>query len=133
MPFELLSIGSKLIDKILPDPKAKQEAKLKLMELEQSGEFKETELALSAIIAESQSKDKWTSRARPSFLYVVYLLILSSIPFSVLFAFNPDSAKAVAEGFKMWLEAIPNELYTLMGVGYLGYTGARSYDKVKKK
>lgn len=129
----LLNIIPSVLDKVIPDPKLKAEAKIKLLELQQQGQFKDTELALSAIIAESQSKDKWTSRARPTFLYVVYILILSSVPFSILFAVNPESAKDVAEGFGMWLKAIPNELYTLMGVGYLGYTGARTFDKRKKQ
>jgi hypothetical protein len=37
----------------------------------------------------------------------------------------------VAEGFKAWLDAIPKELYGLFGVGYVGYTGARTYEKYK--
>ena len=28
--------------------------------------------------------------------------------------------------------AIPESIITLFGVGYLGYTGARSYDKFKR-
>ena len=35
------------------------------------------------------------------------------------------------DGFNGWLSAIPEEIITLFGVGYLGYTGARSYDKFK--
>ena len=33
--------------------------------------------------------------------------------------------------FKDWLNAIPEPIITLFGVGYLGYTGARTVDKVK--
>jgi len=32
---------------------------------------------------------------------------------------------------KLGLAAIPDSLYTLFGAGYLGYTGARSFDKIK--
>ena len=121
-----------LLDKVLPDQQKKQEAKIALVEMEQNGEFREQENAMRMIVAEAQSEDKWTSRARPSFLYVVYILLLSSIPFSVLFAFNPEAAKDVVEGFKMWLAAIPDELYTTMTVGYLGYTVSREYGKKEK-
>ena len=95
----------------------------------QSGELKEIELSLSAIVAEANSSDPWTSRARPSFLYVIYLMILMSIPMGFLFAFKPEVAQAVTTGVNAWLMAIPEPLYTLFGIGYLGYTGARTWDK----
>ena len=39
----LLSIGEKVLDKVLPDPQAKAEAQFKLMELAQKGELAELE------------------------------------------------------------------------------------------
>ena len=86
---------------------------------------------MKAIYAEASSADPWTSRARPSFMYVIYILILSAIPFSVLFAFAPGVAGQVVLGFKAWLTAIPDSLLTLFGVGYVGYVGSRSYEKAK--
>lgn len=80
---------------------------------------------------EAQSQDPWTSRARPTFLYVVYIFILSSIPFGVLFAIVPEVAGGVVNGVSAWLRAIPDEMWGLFGVGYLGYTGARTYEKKK--
>ena len=35
---------------------------------------------MQAIVAEAQSADPRTSRARPSFLYVMYALLIWSIP-----------------------------------------------------
>lgn len=64
----ILEIGGKLIDKILPNPEAKAAAQLELLKLQQSGELKEMEVSMSAILAEANSHDKWTSRARPSFM-----------------------------------------------------------------
>jgi phosphotransferase system glucose/maltose/N-acetylglucosamine-specific IIC component len=87
--------------------------------------------SLSAIIAEAQSTDPWTSRARPSFMYVIYVLILAGIPIGILAAFRPDIANNIASGLNLWLRAIPDSLYTLFGVGYLGYTGARTIEKSK--
>ena len=128
----LLPLISDVFDKVIPDPKAREAAKLKLIQEAQSGKLKEVEKQLSAIVAEAQSKDPWTSRARPTFLYVVYLLILTSIPMALVHAFNPELALRLIEGFHGWLAAIPESIITLFGVGYLGYTGARSYDKYKR-
>ena len=128
----LLPLVSGVLDKVIPDPKAREAAKLKLIQEAQSGKLQEVEKQLSAIVAEAQSKDPWTSRARPTFLYVVYLLILTSIPMALVHAFNPELALRLIEGFHGWLSAIPESIVTLFGVGYLGYTGARSYDKYKR-
>lgn len=116
-------------DKFFVDAKDKEAFKLKALELQQNGEFKSIELQLSAILAEAKSTDPWTSRARPMFLYICYILILASIPMGILSAIYPDTATQIIVGFKQWLAAIPSEIIGLMGVGYLGYTGARSYDK----
>ncbi len=128
----ILPLVSDVLDKVVPDPKAREAAKLKLIQEAQAGKLKEVENQLSAIVAEAQSKDPWTSRARPTFLYVVYLLILVSIPMALVHAFNPELALRLIEGFHGWLSAIPEPIVTLFGVGYLGYTGARSYDKYKR-
>lgn len=123
-----------IVDKIgslFPSEKEKNEAKILLLTAESNGELESIKAQLSAILSESQSADPWTSRARPSFMYVIYILILMAIPMGFLAAYNPDTALAVAAGFKAWLLAIPDSLYTLFGVGYLGYTGARSIEKLK--
>lgn len=129
----LLGVGEKLIDKFFPDPEEAAKKKLELATLHQKGELKEMEVSMSAIVAEANSKDPWTSRARPSFLYVVYIIILSAIPMGVLHAVSPETAVNVSTGFKAWLDAIPEPMWTLFGAGYLGYAGARSFDKAKKK
>jgi len=43
---EILSIGSKIIDKIFPDKQAAEAAKIKLFELQQQGEFKQLDAEL---------------------------------------------------------------------------------------
>lgn len=127
----LVEIGAKLIDKLIPDPEAKARAQLDLLRLQQEGEFKGIELQLSAIIAEANSSDPWTSRARPSFLYVVYILLLASLPMGLVAAFSPDTATAIAGGMKAWLAAIPDSVVSLFQFVMLGYIGGRSYEKVK--
>ncbi|CAB4171731.1 Holin of 3TMs, for gene-transfer release [uncultured Caudovirales phage] len=127
----IFSIGTKLIDKIFPDPEQKAKAQLELLKLQQSGDLDEMKTQLSAIIAEAQSTDPWTSRARPSFLYVVYVLLLWSIPMGVLTIFRPEAAAAFTLGFKAWMSAIPEPVLTLFGVVMTGYVAGRSWEKVR--
>lgn len=127
----ILGLAGKLLDKMFPDPAERAAAEQKLQQLQLEGETKKIELQLSAIVMEAQSADSWTSRARPSFMYVVYIYLLAALPFGVVFAFNPEGASAIADGVKTFLEAIPGEMWTLFGAGYLGYTGARTLEKRK--
>jgi len=120
-----------LVDKLFTSDDERAAAKLKIMELEQAGELEHMRTSLSAILAEANSTDPWTSRARPTFMYVVYTFILAAIPFGVLFAFMPQVADAVVVGVRAWLDSIPEAMWTVFGVGYLGYTGARSFEKLR--
>ena len=131
----IADFANKLVDRVFPD-KVAQEAdrakfKIAVLDMQQNGDLATLQQQMSAILSESQSADPWTSRARPSFMYVIYILILMSIPMGFVAAFRPEIAAAVATGMKAWLEAIPDSLYTLFGVGYLGYTGARTLEKRK--
>ena len=120
-----------LIDKIIPDPEARDRAKLELLKQEGSQEIEALRTQISAILAEAQSADPWTSRARPSFLYVMYAIILWAIPMGVISAFHPDTARAIGSGMNAYLTGIPESLYALFGTGYLGYTAARTWGKIK--
>mgnify|MGYP001550364333 CR=1 FL=1 len=120
-----------LIDKIIPDPKARDAAKLELLKLEGSHEMESVRAQLSAIIAEAQSVDPWTSRARPSFLYVMYAIFLWAIPMGLIAAFMPETAQNIANGMNAYLNGLPEPLYALFGTGYLGYTAARQWGKMK--
>ncbi|QUL39161.1 holin family protein [Erythrobacter sp. JK5] len=122
---------SAIIDKIIPDKEARARAKLELLKLEGSQEMQLIEARLQAIVAEANSRDPWTSRARPSFLYVMYALILFSVPMGIIAAFDPITARAIGEGMTAYLAALPEALYALFGTGYLGYTAARQWGKVK--
>lgn len=120
-----------IIDKIIPDKEARAKAKLELIALQGTHDLKAIEARLSAIVAEANSRDPWTSRARPSFLYVMYTMILFALPMGVLAAFGPESAGAIGAGVTKYLRGLPDELYALFGTGYLGYTAARQWGKVK--
>lgn len=127
----LISPVSKLIDKLIPDPQAREQAKLELLRLQGTQEMELIKAQLSAVVAEAQSTDPWTSRARPSFLYVMYALLLWAIPMGLIAAAQPQMARDIAEGMTSYLAALPEPLYALFGTGYLGYTAARSWGKAK--
>lgn len=119
-----------ILDKVIPDKHAREQAKLELLKLQGSQELSLIQAQLSAIVAEAQSQDPWTSRARPSFLYVMYCLILMALPMGVLAAFNPTLAQNIAGGMNAYLAGLPEPLYALFGTGYLGYTAARQWGKI---
>lgn len=122
----------KIIDKIVPDPQEAARQKQSVLELQQRGELVELETRYKAIIAEATSTDPWTSRARPSFMYVFYAVILVlGIIAPIMGMLNPETMSVfytnVAAGFK----AIPGEMWTTFTIGYVGYSMSRSYEKGK--
>ena len=131
MPLVESLIGpiASIIDKLIPDKAARDKAKLELLQLQGTQELAEINARLSAIVAEANSQDPWTSRARPSFLYVVYLMLLWALPMGVIAAFRPEAAQAIAQGMNAYLNGLPEPLYALFGTGYLGYTAARQWGK----
>ncbi|BBC73672.1 conserved hypothetical protein [Altererythrobacter sp. B11] len=118
-----------IIDKVIPDKAAREQAKLELVRLQGTQELQAIQAQLSAIVAEANSHDPWTSRARPSFLYVMYAMLLWALPMGVLAAFNPVAANEIARGMNAYLNGLPEPLYALFGTGYLGYTAARQWGK----
>ena len=122
---------SKLLDKIIPDPQARDKAKLELLKLQGDQEMAAIGAQMQAIVVEAQSAEPWTSRARPRFLYVMYALIMWAIPMGLIAAADPKLALGIGNGMTAYLRGLPEELYALFGTGYLGYTAARTWGKVK--
>ncbi len=120
-----------LLDRLIPDPKAREAAKLELLRLDGTQELDRIKTQMTAVLAEANSADPWTSCARPSFLYVMYVLLLWSIPMGLIAAIRPAWAVAIGQGMNAYLNGIPEPLYALFGTGYLGYTVAREWGKTK--
>lgn len=127
----ILEIGGKLIDKLFPDPAARDAAKLELLRQQQAGELQELQTRMSVMLAEAQSADGYTSRARPSMLYVWYILLLTAIPMGLISAVSPSTAADIANGFGSWLRAIPDSIVDASTFVLLGYVGGRSLEKIK--
>lgn len=71
----------------------------------------------------------YTARARPTFLYVMYALILWAIPLGLLGAVRPTAAQAMNAAMTAYFAGLPEPLYALFATGYLGYTAARQWGK----
>jgi hypothetical protein len=128
----LVDFGSKLIDRLIPDPAQRDAAKLELLKAQQAGEFKELDSRMAAINAEANSADPWTSRARPTFLYVFYVLILALVLVApILGVFFPAQMQAFFANVGAGFKAIPGELWATFTAGYIGYAGFRTVEKIK--
>lgn len=123
------SLGRDLIARLIPDPEQRAKAERALEQMKEDGSLQRLGARMSAITAEANSEDPWTSRARPTFLYVMYTMMLASIPMGFLHAYSPETATAIAAGMKAWLAAIPEPMWALFGAGYLGYAWSRTKDK----
>ena len=82
---------------------------------------KEIDAASANIRAEAGSGDKYSARSRPTFMYVIYLVIIWN--FLVLPIIQ------MANGLTVAPIDLPGDMYWLFGAGYLGYAGFRSLDK----
>lgn len=92
---------------------------LKQLDLEAKADetlSREVEAASANIRAEASSGDKYTSRARPSFIYIMLGILLANyVAFPIL---------------KMPPIQFPDALFWLFGSCMLGYTGARTWEKI---
>jgi len=119
-----------LIDQVIADPAARDAAKLRLIALQPAlADPPDRDPDLTG--TDPPPVDRWTARARPAFLYVMYVLLLWAIPMGVIAAFRPAMAAGIARGMTAYLNGIPEPLYALFGTGYLGYTVARTWGKAK--
>lgn len=128
----IFSLGKELIARWWPDKDEQARREAELMVMAQQGELKELETRMSAIIAEANSKDKWTSRARPSFMYLFYLVVIALvIVFPVLGIWWPEQMTQFYNNVGAGFSAIPEEMWWAFTTGFLGYAGFRTYEKGK--
>ena len=132
IPIPIIDAALKIIDKVIPDKEGREKAKLELLKEDNRQVLEEVKTDISAIIAEANSSDKWTSRARPSFLYLMYFCIIMCFVGGIIGIWFPTQIQEAAKNLNSLLNAIPESLWWLFGAGYLGYTGGRTFDKWKQ-
>ena len=102
----LLNIGGKILDKVFPDPAQAEQAKLKLLEMQQNGELAQ----IAADTAEQQeltkrqqsdmASDSWLSKnIRPLTLIAI---LVGYFIFAMMSAFNLDTNKTYVELLGQW-------------------------------
>jgi len=121
---------SELIDQFHMSPDQKAQLGLQQDQLEMQRETIEAaqqealaEIQSKNITAETQSEDPYVRRARPTFLYVMIVGIAFSI---IIF---PILNLLTHKGLQM--VEIPEAYLELFGVSFLGYTGARTWEKTR--
>jgi uncharacterized membrane protein (DUF106 family) len=103
---DIISVGMKILDKVIPDPAAKAEAQAKLVELQQQGRLAE----LQADTAEAQeltkrqeadmASDSWLSKnIRPMTLIAI---LVGYFVFAMMSAFDLDTNKTYVELLGQW-------------------------------
>jgi hypothetical protein len=120
---DILAVGMKLVDKFVPDPQAKQEAQIKLLEMQQNGELAQ----LQAEIANQQevtkrwqsdmSSDSWLSKnIRPLALIAIFTAYFL---FTAMSAFGYNAQESYVNLLGSWGQIV-----------FLAYFGGRTAEKI---
>jgi hypothetical protein len=104
--LDILNIGGKIIDKIFPDANAAEAAKLKLLELQQSGELAKMQAdmqeqgELTKRQENDMKSDSWLSKnIRPMTLIAI---LAGYFTFAMMSAFDMETNKAYVELLGQW-------------------------------
>ena len=102
----LLDIGSKLIDKLIPDPEAKAKAQLDLAKLAQDGQLAQIQadtaeqIELTKRLQADMASDSWLSKnIRPMTLIAI---LAGYFTFALMSAFGMDTNKNYVELLGQW-------------------------------
>lgn len=130
----LLELGNKIFDKIFPDPVKANEAKLKLLELEQTNVL--AQLAAETDIAKLQIETNKVEAARETLFIAGWRPFVGwtcGIALNYHFILQPLLAFTLAI-FEHKVELPYFDMDTLFTVlmGMLGLGGLRTYEKLKK-
>ena len=106
----LLEVGSKILDRVLPDEGAKAKAQAELVKLQQDGKLAELNVDLEAYKTEQNNlterlkadmgSDSWLSKnIRPMTLVAI---LLGYFTFAMMSAFNYNTTQAYVELLGQW-------------------------------
>jgi uncharacterized membrane protein (DUF106 family) len=103
---DIINVGMKILDKVIPDPAQKAEAQAKLLELQQQGRL--AELQADSVEAQELTKrqqsdmlsDSWLSKnIRPMTLIAI---LVGYFIFAMMSAFNMDTNSKYVELLGQW-------------------------------
>ena len=120
----ILDIGSKLINKFIPDPKARLEAQQKLLEMHQKGELAELSAAADIISNEAKSEHWIVSAWRPITMLTFVLIIANNYILAPYLDLFLDKSVVLD---------LPPDMWDLLKIGLGGYVVGRSGEKIMKE
>jgi hypothetical protein len=125
----LIDIGGKILDKVFPDPAQEEQAKLKLLEMQQNGELAK----LNADVAEQHElterlsadmgSDSWLSKNIRPMVLIFILLAYTGFAIASMFDFETRGN---------YVELLGNWGMVVMSFYFGGRTFEKIADKVKK-
>jgi hypothetical protein len=127
--LDIVKIGADLINKLIPDKSQADQAKLKLLELQQSGKLKLEEFAHAEMLGqidlnktEARSNNLFVSGARPSAMWVCS----AGFAYSVII-------QPIMSGLGYHFPILDTEVLLTMLGALLGLGGCRTFEKTRKK
>lgn len=118
--LDTIGLGLSLIQRLFPDKKSRDEATLKLLDLEQSGALKEMATRANIIITEAQSGSWLASNWRPMLMVLFGIIIANNYVLApYLHGFGLPSVSV----------PIPPDMWQLLKLGVGGYIVGRSVEK----
>jgi hypothetical protein len=128
----LLDVGGKLIDKLLPDPAAKQAAQIQLLQMAQNGEL--AQLAANTDLAKGQLQVDQAEASNPSLFVSGWRPFVGWVCGSGLayaFLIKPICSPFAVKFLGAALEPLPTETLLTLLMGMLGLGGMRTIEKLQ--
>ena len=134
MWLELIPAISKLLDKLIPDPVARENAKLELLKMERAQDLEEFKLAISA---DGMQADINKIEAGSSNLFVSgwrpFIGLVCGVAFAYHFIAQPLLAFTIINaGGQVQLPAFDMQELSTVLMGMLGLGGLRTIEKIRR-
>lgn len=130
----LITAALEIIDKVIPDPQAKAQAKLEVLKLEQQGEFKRLDADLQVMLAQAainQEEAKSTDAFRGGWRPAVGWVCVTGMAYTYIAAPLLTWASAT-NGWAPPPSIDTFDLLIMLG-GMLGFGGMRSFERIRGK
>lgn len=123
----IFEVGKSLIERLIPDPKAKAEATQKLLELQQSGDLAVIAGQVEINKVEAASADPFVSRWRPFIGWVCGTALAMQLVVLPLVVQVSEIAKHPVK-----MVILDTTLLSTLVIGMLGFGGMRTVEKLNK-
>jgi hypothetical protein len=127
----IFDIGTKLIDRVIPDPAQRDAAKLEMLKVQQSGEL--AQLAAETDLAKAQAAINQTEAANPN-LFVSgwrpFVGWVCGLGLAYAFLIKPIASPLIQKWCGVPMEALDISTLLTLLFGMLGLGGMRTFEKM---